>query len=143
MTYCTQQDLVDRGWQQELVELTDKTNTPATTIDATIVAAHILDASSTIDGYLAKRYTLPLVDVPPVLVKNAADIARYFLHGDSATKESPVERAFQNAMKWLRDIATGAVVLENAGQVPASAGGLHVRTNKPSRVFSRDSLDGH
>lgn len=140
--YVTQQDLIDRGWGQELIELTDKLNTPVAAINETIVAAHIGDAVSLIDGFLAKRYTLPLGMVPSALTKIAADIARFNLHGDNATKDSPVERNYQAAMKWLRDVASGLVVIDDAGVVPTAAGGGQIQTSTPNRVFTRDSLRG-
>ncbi len=140
MNYVTQQDLIDRFGEPELVQLTDRTNRPATTIDATTVARHIADAESMIDGYLGKVYALPLATVPPVLVKIAADLARYFLHGPSAEKDGAVERAYRDARAWLNDVAGGAVVIENAGVIPSQAGGGRIQTSAPDRVFTRDSM---
>jgi len=140
VNYVTQQDLIDRFGEPELVQLTDRTNRPATTIDATTVARHIADAESMIDGYLGKVYALPLATVPPVLVKIAADLARYFLHGPSAEKDGAVERAYRDARAWLNDVAGGAVVIENAGVIPSQAGGGRIQTSAPDRVFTRDSM---
>lgn len=140
MTYCVLQDLIDRFGNELLVQLTDRTNIPATTIDETVVDRAIGDAGALIDTYLAKRYTLPLADTPPVLTKFAADLARYFLTGDSAAKGTPVEAAYRDALDWLADVAEGTVVLAAGGETEAPAGGGQVEYAASCRVFTRDSL---
>lgn len=140
MTYCTQQDLIDRFGAARLIQLTDKVNKPASTIDAVTVAKHIGDASSMIDGYVAKLHALPLTVVPPVLVKIAVDLAWYYLLGNAAGKDTPEAIAYREAVRWLENVSKGLVVLEDAGIMPPQAGGGQVQTSKPDRVFTRDSL---
>lgn len=140
MPYVTKQDLIDRGWQRKLVQLTDRTNKPATTIDDTTVDRHIADACSMIDGYLGKAYALPLPSVPPALKKVAADLAMYFLHGDTAEKDGTVATAYRDGLKWLEGVAKGLIVIEDAGVVPQPAGDGRVLLAGPDRVFSRTSL---
>lgn len=140
MTYVTKQDLIDRFGQAELIQLTDRTNVPVTTVSDTVVGKHIADAEALVDSYLGKVYALPLSSVPPVLTKHAADIARFFLHGDAAEKDSPVERAYKAALAWLHDVAKGLVIIENAGVIPGQAGGGQIKTSAPDRVFTRDSM---
>lgn len=140
MTYATQQDLIDRFGNTELIQLTDKVNRPATTIDATPVARALTDAAALIDGYLGKLYRLPLSAVPPVLTKNACDIARYYLHGKAAEKDGPVAIAYGEATGWLKDVSKGLVTLDVEGVAPAQTGGGSVKASAPGRVFTRDSL---
>lgn len=140
MTYCTQQDLVERFGEDRLVQLTDRENRPATTVNATTVARYIGDATSTINSYLGKRYQLPLGAVPDVLVKLAVDISWYFLQGDTADKDSAERLAYRDAIAWLEAVAGGKVVMEGAGEVLAPAGGGQVLTKGPARAFTRDSL---
>ncbi len=140
MTYATQQDLIDRFGNTELVQLTDKVNKPASVIDPTPVARALNDASAFIDGYLKKVTKLPLNVVPPVLTKTASDIARYYLHGKAADKDSPVTRAYTEASKWLVDVSRGLVELTDNGEAPAASGGGSVKASAPNRVFTRDSL---
>lgn len=143
MVYVTKQGLVDRGWERQLIQLTDKVNKPATTIDDTIVALHIADAESTIDSYLGKRYALPLSEVPAVLQKIAADLAIYFLHGPTVDKDSNVATAYRDAKKWLEDVSKGTVTIEGATEnTPAQAGGGQILTAGPDRELTRDSLSG-
>ncbi|UDF29833.1 UNVERIFIED_ORG: DUF1320 domain-containing protein [Roseateles sp. XES5] len=140
MTYATQQDMVDRFGELELVQLTDRVNVPVSTIDAVVVARALGDASAKIDTYLTKAVKLPLPTVPDVLVKTAADIARYYLHGKAADKDSPVTAAYNDALAWLRDVSRGLVELSVGGETPAPAGGGSVKAVAPNRVFTRDTL---
>ncbi len=143
MAYATQQHLIDRFGANELIQRTDKTNKPATTIDGTVVAAAISDAEAFIDGYLAKRYKLPLSSIPPVLIPITADIARYYLHDSLAQKDSPVAINHNKALAWLKDVSLGHVQLEVAGVHSDQDGAGGVRTSGSGRVFSRDSMGGY
>ena len=140
--YVTQQDLIDRGWGRQLVQLTDLVNKPQTTIDDTIVARHIADAESLVDSYLGKVYALPLGDVPPALTKVAADLAIYFLHGPAVEKDGPIDRAYRDALRWLGQIAAGLATIGDGATQPQPAGGGRVLAGGPERVFSRDTLGG-
>ncbi|CAD7055433.1 hypothetical protein RHAB21_00717 [Pseudorhizobium halotolerans] len=140
MNYATQQDLVDRFGEEELIQLTDRTNIPVSTIDPVVVDRALSDASELIDGYLKKVAKLPLSAVPGVLVKTSCDIARYYLHGKSADKDSAVTRAYNEAVNWLRDVSRGLVELSIDGGDAPAAGGGSVKAVAPNRVFTRDSL---
>lgn len=140
MAYIAKQDLIERGWERELVQLTDEINKPATTINDVTVERACQDASAFIDSYVGKLYRLPLTAVPDVLPKFAADIARYYLHGKAAEKDGPIERAYRDAHAWLKDVAKGVVGIAAEGVTPAQAGGGSVRASAPGRVFTRDSL---
>ncbi|ESY49014.1 MULTISPECIES: DUF1320 domain-containing protein [unclassified Mesorhizobium] len=140
MSYAVKQDLVDRFGATELIQLTDRTNVPPTTIDDVVVGRALADADGVIDGYIAKQYALPLSVVPPVLTKVAADLARYFLHGEAADKDSIVTRNYNAAIAWLKDVAKGLVAIDAGGEIPEQAGGGAIKTSAPNRVFTRNSL---
>lgn len=143
MAYATQQDLIDRFGEEDLIQLTDRVNLPASTIDADVVTAAISDAEALADSYLAKRYQLPLDPVPGVLTKTIADIARYFLHGRRTDKDDPVTRDYGQALAWLKDVARGLVELDAAGNAPDQSGDGQVQVSAPTRIFSRESLEGY
>lgn len=138
MSYATQQNLVDRFSEQELIELTDRADPPAGAIDAAAVAKALEDADGEINGYLAAKYTLPLDPVPLVLQRLAADIARYFLYKDRVTEI--VEKRYKDAVRFLKDVASGAVRLgvDAANEEPAASGGPTY--SAPDRVFTSDTL---
>ena len=134
MSYATQQDLIDRYGEQEVIQLTDRADPPAETIDAAVVAKALADAGAMIDGYLGGRYTLPLATVPPVLTGYAGDIARYRLYGDAAPDR--VEKAYRDAIRFLEMVAAGKISL-GAG-APAVAGAPEYVS--PGRMFTHDTL---
>ena len=138
MTYATQDDLVKRFGAQELIERTDPVNVAA--IDADVVARILADADAEIDGYVAGRYTLPLPSVPHLLVGIACDIARFRLMGESTTEET--RKRYEDAVKLLKAIASGLVVLPNAVALVPSSSGVAVAQRSPERVFDPDSLVG-
>ena len=140
MAYATQQDMVDRFGADELIELTDRTNTPVSTIDPVPVDRALSDATALIDSYLGKLYRLPLSSVPAALPKAVCDVARYYLHGKAAPKDGPVERAYNEAVNWLKDVSKGLVGLDAEGVAPVQAGGGSVKASAPGRVFTRESM---
>ena len=107
MDYCSQEDLIQRYGQDELIQLTDDANVG--TVDASKVTQAINDASAYIDGYLAGRYPLPLVIVPTVLNRLAADITRYFLWDNGAS--DPVQKRYDEAVAFLVSVSKGTVAL--------------------------------
>ncbi len=119
MPYATQQNMIDRFGNEELIELTDRNNTGA--IDATVLDQAIEDASGLVDGYLSGRYTIPLVTVPPVIERIACDAARYFLYDDAVTDH--VEKNYDNAIAYLIKAAAGKVDLgvDDAGAAPQTS----------------------
>lgn len=140
MTYATQQDLIDRFGQEELVELTDRADPPAGVIDATVVTRALADADALIDGYVAARYDLPLPSTPALLTNLAADIARHKLYKDDPTEA--VEAALKAAIALLRDIAAGRARLDIAGAEPATSGAAAPEIAAPERIFTRGKLGG-
>ena len=125
MGYATLADMVARFGEQELVQLTDLDHIPPSTIGAARVDVKLDDAAAYIDGYVGQVYRLPLLGcakppsvpgappdyvAPPVLVRLACDIARYYLHDDLAP-ENEVYRRFRAATKELEAIAAGAALL--------------------------------
>ncbi|WP_306148909.1 MULTISPECIES: gp436 family protein [unclassified Roseibium] len=142
MAYATQQDLIERFGEEELIQLTDRTNLPASTIDANVVAAALSDAENLANSYLAKRFQLPLEPVPEVLTRTISEITRYFLHGRRTDKDDPVTRDYLKALAWLKDAAKGLVELDVAGTTPDQSGNGQVQFEAPDRVFSRGALAG-
>ncbi|MBE0529533.1 MAG: DUF1320 domain-containing protein [Rhodospirillales bacterium] len=138
MPYATQQDLIDRYGEDELIALTDRANPPAGAIDAAVVARALADADSLIDGYVGSRYALPLAEVPPLLTQIACAVARYRLAKDGPTEN--LTKDHDTALRTLRDIADGRLALpvgETETPAPASVG---VAIAGPGRVFSADTL---
>ena len=140
MGYCAQADLSARFGDEELKQLTDETNVPPTTIDATEVSNACAEATSLIDGYLRARYTLPLTTVPDVLKKWACDIARFYLWDDRAGEGTPVREAYKDAVKQLEAVAKGTFALVSSSGTDASQGSGSMAISTSDRVFTDDLL---
>lgn len=119
MAYCTQQDMIDRYGEEELIQLTDRDQLNA--INATVLGAAIDDATGTMDAYLGTRYTLPLATVPAVLKRIGCDIARYLLHGNEAP-DSVADR-HGAAIEFLQAVAKGDLDLA-VGETSGDGGGV-------------------
>ncbi len=117
MPYATQADLAERYGADELVQLTDHAGAGIIAADA--VATALADAQATIDGYLGGRYAVPVSPTPALLARLACEIARYQLHGKAA--DDTVRRAYEDALRTLRDLSSGAAVLIGAAAAPANA----------------------
>jgi len=118
MSYCTQTDLIERFGESEIRQLSDRHNVGD--IDADVVARAIADADGEIDGYLGGRFTLPLANVPTVLVRVACDIARYYLYDDAVSEQ--VVRRYNDARDFLRSAGRGDISLgvDANGAAPVS-----------------------
>jgi phage gp36-like protein len=138
VSYASQQDLVDRFGEQELIQLTDRGDPPAGAVDATAVAHALADADAEIDSYLG-RYTLPLTVVPAALERIACDIARYRLYEDRATEQ--VRARYDDALRFLRAVGEGKLTLgpDTGGRV-ADAASDTIAFEPGQKVFGREDL---
>lgn len=106
----------------------------------------ISDACAEIDGYLAKRYSVPFTKAPQVINKFAKDISVYNLVSRTGIDESEREKTILNrynaAIKFLLAVAEGKVDIgvENKGGSNEAANGFKMKSS--GRVFSRDSMRG-
>ena len=141
MAYASTQDMVDRFGSEELCQLTDRVN--GTTLNPAVLARAMDDADSTINGYLAARYQVPVQQVPPLLVRLACDIARYQLFADQAN--DAVRDRYSDAVRELKNLATGITTLLGATalQSPESTASTQVRVRSPERQFGGASLKGY
>lgn len=108
------------------------------------------DACAEIDGYLAKRYSVPFTRTPKVLNKLAKDIAAYNMVSRAGAHEDTDWKTFLNrynaAIKFLTMVAEGkaSVGLDDgsgdAGDSQAAADGFRMQSS--NRLFSRDSMKG-
>ncbi|ANK79391.1 MAG: hypothetical protein TEF_00255 [Rhizobiales bacterium NRL2] len=140
MTYTTKADMTARFGARELEQLTDRDGQAGAIVDSVLDSA-IATAEAEINGYLVKRYTLPLADPPAQLTAWAADMARYYLHVHSVPET--VRTRHEAAVKGLQQVARGLMSLgdDDAGDSAAASEGAPEFTS-PGRTFSRQSLKG-
>ena len=101
----------------------------------------ITGAAGTIDGFLARRYPLPLATVPPIVVEWSRSITRYLLHKDRISGEAtdPILRDYRDALKLLQLTADGKFSLGADDPVLTDAGDAEVQFTGDGRVFRRDA----
>ncbi len=137
MTYASQADLIDRFGETELAQRTNRVD--GLTIDTVVLARALGDADAEIDGYLATRYQLPLASTPVVLVRLAADLARYRLYDDGVP--ATVLQRYLDGVAVLKLMASGAVQVAGSALLAVSVTrGNAVAARTPSRVFTPELL---
>ena len=114
---------------------------------APLIDAAIGDADAEIDGYLAKRYAVPLAPAPKVINKFSKDIAVYNLFSRIGIDESTEQKTYLNrynaAIKFLTLVAEGKVSIgADADGDPASAAAIGFTVRSNPRLFSRGQMRG-
>jgi len=137
--YTTKAEMIDRYGEAELLRLTDRDGAAEAIVD-TVLDRAIADAQGVVDGYLAKRYALPLATTPEILKPTASAIALYFLWPHAPEE---VRNRYRDAIRQLEAIAAGTVQLDVAGAAPAAAGGGAVFVEAPERLVSRETLKSY
>lgn len=111
-----------------------------------IIDAAIGDADAEIDGYLAKRYALPLSPAPKAVNKFSKDIAVYNLFSRIGIDESSDQKTYLNrynsAIKFLTLVAEGKVSLGAESDDPATSAATGFSVTSNPRLFSRDRMRG-
>lgn len=138
MPYIDKAGMVARFGERALIDLTDRA-TPYTgaIVDAVLDQA-IASAGATIDLHVGQQYPLPLAAVPAALVEIAAALAYGALHVADAPDR--VTRAYDQAMKTLRQIGDGTLGLALPGAGPAEAPANTVAVEASDRAFGRANM---
>lgn len=134
MSYCTQQDLIDRFTERELIQLTDRSGTGQ--VDASVIAGAIAFADAKVDGYISKQVVLPLAYVSEDVKGLSSAIALHYLYGASVP-ETP-QKLYNDAIKTLEQIARGEIKLISGatGEAPVATNGAQMASG--GRIFGRD-----
>lgn len=118
MAYVTVDDLTAAFGLAEVRQLAA---TASGSLDEDKAAAFIDKASAEVDSYAATRYAVPLdADRIPDHVKQVTlDITRFRMWGARSSEE--VRKRYDDALRWLRDLAGGKVALIDASglELPA------------------------
>lgn len=128
MPYATVADLVAEFGEYEIRDLTDRASPPAGEIDAAVAGRALTRAETTVNGYLASRYTLP---APADAVRGyVLDLARGYLYVN--TMPETVKNRYDAAMRDLKAIGQGLMALPvaPAAEPTPAASGMVVRTRK-------------
>lgn len=142
MAYAAPAALLARYPSARLAELTDD---QGQAVQQDRLATALADATAEIDGYLGRRYTLPLAQVPAVIERVCCDMALYRLMA-LLPKESveDARRRYEDAQDWLKDLADGQVHLSDlaGGELPSSTV-QRVACVSAGKVFGGGGLGGY
>jgi phage gp36-like protein len=102
MAYCTEQDLIDRGWGEEVASLSDKTGELGGEINTEILDQAISDACAKIDSYLVGLVALPIATPSPYVIRCACDITRFYLYDIGVIPN--VRLAYEEAIAFFEQV---------------------------------------
>ena len=140
MAYCTLDQLQTRFGETLLIDLSHREGERPVAPDAALFERVIADADALIDGYLKGRYQLPIAAVPPILTDLSQAIAIYKAHSSVAAEK--IRKDYEDALKTLKDIGSGAARLDVAGAEPAASGSSGARITDRQRPFTEKNLEG-
>jgi phage gp36-like protein len=139
MAYATVTDMISAFSEQEILELSNIDYPDNTTINEGVVVRAVADASAQIDGYLATRYSTPIIDpVPPIVRNYTCDVARYLLDKDKPREE--VTRRRDLVFYFLKDLAGGRANLPGLNTADSTSASDMPLFYTGGRVWTSESL---
>jgi len=136
MAYSLKTDILEQVSEAELVQLTDDAG--AGSVDDAVVTRAIADADAEINSYCSARYTVPFSPVPVMIRKCSVDIAIYDLYARRpGTLPDERKSRYQDAVRFLRDVAASKANLGADAPAEASESGPQATTVKSDRIFTR------
>lgn len=140
MPYVTLAQLIERYGEPALIAVTDRGEFATGVVNEAAIDRAIADADALIDGYLVRKYALPLAEAQPLLVKVAGSLVFYDLH--TFQPDEKIVNDQKLAIATLRDIASGAVALTVAGLEPQNNAGSGARITDRDRLLTQDNMKG-
>lgn len=149
--YLTVAEFIDRYTQREAVMLS--ADVGSNVVNTARLERGLADASATVDGYLGRRFALPLLSaatlqpvVPDVVKRLTGDIARYLLTGTHVRETEAIRNRYKDAVTELKAIADGqatvGVELALASSASAPSGGASA-VRSGSAQFGSDGWAGY
>lgn len=109
----------------------------------TRIIAALDAASSVLDSYLGRRYSLPIseemVQTSP-LPRSCGALARYLLYDDGVPVE--VKQRYEFTLGWLRDLTNGNASLGGSSSSQSSVGVGMADFAQSERIFADGTLQG-
>ena len=141
MAILTQAELEARLGVDDLARLANRDATAGE--EATAITTALSDAEAEVLGYVRLVATLPLVDVPDILKRLTAVIARYNLWRRDTPADHPAYISYKDSVKELQAIASGQIALpivsgSNTGANAASNAGFACVSR--TRIFDDSAM---
>ena len=140
MTYASVDNIKAVVPARDLELLTDHDGA-ADSIDDAKLAAALDDATAEINGYIAKRVTLPLADPPDRLRVVCRDLAVHRLYVNVGRVTEAQDKLRESALAYLEMVRDGKVSIGDAtGGDEAQVSEGAVLVEGADRAMTRDSL---
>jgi phage gp36-like protein len=144
MAYVTNEQIETRLGSAPFVQLTDDAGSGSA--DLAVVDAARQAAEGEADSYLARRYAVPIDvnvqgELSALLTGVVLDLVEYRLHARRPPIPPDVGTRRTAAVRWLEQVAAGAVDLPSAAALsPNPARGIVAAVRGDTRVLSRSEL---
>lgn len=138
MSYVTLNAMLEKFGEKELIELTDNEQPYQHQINQGKLQAAMNAANSEIDGYLAGRYSLPLVNAPAFLTSLGCDMAHFHASVGDTQETERTKTRYGIAVKNLTNISKGLISLGGAPageSVPSKTSANNVQWDVGRRDF--------
>lgn len=145
MAYVTQQDLEDAVGAERLSQLTDFERTAPGFINAARVTKACDAASSLIDSYAAKHYSVPFPTPSDVVKTMAIELAMYELIKKTSLGPTPEQISEQTIrLQWLKDLADHKVTPGTTPSPQAHTMTVDAAYDRPTtKAVSREKTKGY
>ena len=139
--YATKQDLEDRDGSMLYNLALDRSTD---TLNDVWIDEALATADDEINGYLSRRYVLPLPSVPDLLKRQAIVIAFYWLGDRDNQVTDLLQKRYDSAIAKVKEIAAGKLDLglPTPDMPPEGSVGKVELVQQNERLFTRDSLKG-
>lgn len=139
--YATKQDLEDRDGSMLYNFALDRSTD---TLNDVWIDEALATADDEINGYLSRRFVLPLPTVPDLLKRNAIVIAFYWLADRDNMATDLLRERYDRAIAKIKEIAAGKIDLglPTPDMPPEGSVGKVELVQENERLFTRNSLKG-
>ena len=136
MAYATISDMEGRLDASVLEKLTGASQAYNDQINAALDYA-----SATVDSYAGSRFDLPLQT--STQVKHLVlDLAVWHLEKEKGTVREADQRAYDEVLRFLRDLASGRATLDQPSGASAQTASSEPKVTEKARVMSDANLEG-
>lgn len=139
--YATKQDLEERDGSMLYNFALDRSTD---TLNDVWIDEALATADDEINGYLSRRFVLPLPTVPDLLKRNAIVIAFYWLADRDNQATDLLRERYDRAIAKIKEIAAGKIDLglPTPDMPPEGSVGKVELVQENERLFTRNSLKG-
>lgn len=116
--YATVDEFIQR--YREMESLDQSNDLAELTINRAFIESYLVLSSARIDGVISVRYKTPVTPAPPLLNLICIRFAWWEMELQGDIRET-VQTHYEQAEKWLDDLALGVINLTDADGVPIPA----------------------